>query len=683
MPTSAILSRTAEAAALSECVRFCRSKGAERIFAAFHGPIEPDIADWLDRNGPANGLAYLAVRRASGGRMGALPVVGLEEAVRTGVRTAVIIIDRAFMPQLMRWMEALAKTDTFIVPSNPEWLISADLRRLSLHEAVFKTTNAASYLGQSGMKGHYLEFGTFWGWQFLPAYATYQQILSGRFYAFDSFQGLSTPDPLETTYTPDFQEGNYCCNQQTFEIMAEYAGCDASRLAVVPGFFSDTLVGRRGSDYGIEPESVSVCVIDCDLEEPTRQVLDFVTDLLEPGALLYFDDWRYCRASPEVGERGAALRWLKDNPAIELVEFDRTRWQNQWFVFQRRGWRPSPVSASATKEPAFGAAASVGTAPVSPRARHAAEAVRRDGFVLCPKFLSPPDTAQLGEWWGTAKATLDPGSRTQESIFTPFSNGYLPGRHSDDYFDNLHKNPTLIDIARACLGDDICHYFSRLLLKDDFVKSPIQCHQDWPYFSGGTNKLAIMIPVTRHTEDNGKLYFVKGSHHFGPLPRGVIDYEKFPEMQRVGPDLEIGDVLVFDFLTWHYSVPSIDGTDRGVIQIVYQNAADPSSRDVVHGRSRSGSFCRNWFDAMLRVDAMYSVEHARRFWRSGDGEAATKICKGVAIWNDGSALSALALMAEIALEEGRRDEAAELIQRMRREHGEMERAMEALADRLG
>jgi hypothetical protein len=56
--------------------------------------------------------------------------------------------------------------------------------------------------------------------------------------------------------------------------------------------------------------------------------LEFVTPLLEDGALLYFDDWRLCRANNVVGERAAALDWLARNPDVELIEFDRDAWQN-------------------------------------------------------------------------------------------------------------------------------------------------------------------------------------------------------------------------------------------------------------------------------------------------------------------------------------------------------------------
>lgn len=79
-----------------------------------------------------------------------------------------------------------------------------------------------------------------------------------------------------------------------------------------------------------------MCVIDCDLREPTEQVLRFVTPLLEVGALLSFDDWRLTRASAEVGERAAALAWLRQHPDFELIELHRESWQHQWFIFQKK-----------------------------------------------------------------------------------------------------------------------------------------------------------------------------------------------------------------------------------------------------------------------------------------------------------------------------------------------------------
>ena len=191
-------------------------------------------------------------------------------------------------------------------------------------------------VARSGLKGHYLEFGTFWGRAFFPAYFQLRHLLNGKFYAFDSFSGLSRPQPEEIAYSAgDFQENAYAYNLPSFRALSEYLGVDPGTLEIVPGFYADTLDARAAVDYGLKPDSVSVCVIDCDLYEPTRSVLEFVTPLLEPGALLYFDDWRLCRASNRVGERAAALDWLGRNPQFELIELYQHHWQNQWFIFQK------------------------------------------------------------------------------------------------------------------------------------------------------------------------------------------------------------------------------------------------------------------------------------------------------------------------------------------------------------
>jgi O-methyltransferase len=103
----------------------------------------------------------------------------------------------------------------------------------------------------------------------------------------------------------------------------------------VPGFFDKSLTQAKAEQLGIAPKSLSVVRIDCDLLAPTMSVLEFIAPLLDDGALVYFDDWRLCRSDPNVGERGAVLKWLDANPSFELVDFPSIHWQHQWFIFHR------------------------------------------------------------------------------------------------------------------------------------------------------------------------------------------------------------------------------------------------------------------------------------------------------------------------------------------------------------
>ncbi|WP_068082699.1 class I SAM-dependent methyltransferase [Polycladidibacter stylochi] len=249
---------------------------------------------------------------------------------------AVVIADRVFFAAAMRRCECLLRHGVVVVPADSEVLVSSKYKGFDAQQAAWETSAAANYVARCNLKGHYLEFGCWYGRSFFNNYHGMKHWLAGHFYAFDSFAGLSPPDPLESEYTGgDFALGSYCCNRETFLLLSEMAEVAPDRLQTVEGFYEQTLQ-VAAAEYGLAEKSVSVCVIDCDLLEPTRQVLEFISPLLEDGALIYFDDWRLTRASSRVGERAAALEWLAKNDRFELVEFDRTHWQHQWFIFGRR-----------------------------------------------------------------------------------------------------------------------------------------------------------------------------------------------------------------------------------------------------------------------------------------------------------------------------------------------------------
>ena len=317
---------------LAELLHFLRARGAEQI--ALCGAVLPAGIATADRIAGFISVGDGSPTRAELADRG---VVSLKMSdVAAASIDSVIVADERSFPLAMRMLEPLARRDAVIVPLDPAWIVPQKFRHMSGMDAAWQATADVNYAARSGLRGHYLEFGTFWGRSFFPAYFKYRNWLEGRFYAFDSFAGLSTPHELELRYTAgDFSAGAYACNRRTFETIGALLEVPSDRMVIVDGFYSETLVGHPPEQYGLAPDSVSVCVVDCDLREPTEQVLEFVTPLLEPGALLYFDDWRLCRASRTVGERGAALSWLNRHPSFELIELHRDLWQHQWFVFQK------------------------------------------------------------------------------------------------------------------------------------------------------------------------------------------------------------------------------------------------------------------------------------------------------------------------------------------------------------
>jgi hypothetical protein len=144
---------------------------------------------------------------------------------------------------------------------------------------------------------------------------------------------------------------------------------------------------------------------------------------------------------------------------------------------------------------------------------------------------------------------------------------------------SIWKHPTFVEKAKELLKtEDLALYMNRVLLKDKNWSGAVSIHQDMPYFHGDTKKLSVFVPLTptQAIGGNGGLIFIKGSHKFGNLQRGMVKREIFPEMGDLAPDLEVGDVVYMNFLTWHFSDDAPVPSERPLMQIVYQPASDGS-----------------------------------------------------------------------------------------------------------
>jgi O-methyltransferase len=139
-----------------------------------------------------------------------------------------------------------------------------------------------------------------------------------RFVAFDSFAGL--PEPTEE-HEQFFGRGDYACSREVFEENLRGNDVDMSRVVVVPGWFEDTLTAETKQRHGLR--AAAVVYVDCDLYEPSRLALEFVTDLLVDGSIIIFDDWYLFRGHPDRGQRRAFREWSEAHPELRFTEFVR------------------------------------------------------------------------------------------------------------------------------------------------------------------------------------------------------------------------------------------------------------------------------------------------------------------------------------------------------------------------
>jgi hypothetical protein len=215
-----------------------------------------------------------------------------------------------------------------------------------------------------------------------------------------------------------------------------------------------------------------------------------------------------------------------------------------------------------------------------------------------------------------------------------------------DWFNAFFKNPALMQVVTDLIGPDVACLSWRILMKDTHFSGPIVVHQDWSYFGGDTHKLNVFIPLTRVNRGNGAIVFFEGSHQFGPIERGAIDVDSYPDLMQTCPELEIGDVLLGDFLTWHSSVPATEVAERIMVQLVFQPSSDPSSHFVVAGQLLNQRSCPDRFAPLLEPYTDLNVRVAQSYLDQGNVERAERYAKGV-LASDPDSVGAAILLHDI------------------------------------
>lgn len=180
----------------------------------------------------------------------------------------------------------------------------------------------ADYLVGTQIPGDYFEFGVFRGTVFAYAFKIIASLFPEmRFVAFDSFEGLPTPQGLDAAegYTSGFYQGQFSCTEHEFVANLSAAGVGLDRVVICKGWFDEVLQRDNPAIAGLD--KVAAAWIDCDLYESTVAVLEFLSDRLSVGSVLLFDDWRCFRNLADFGEQRACREWLARHPRIQLNPF--------------------------------------------------------------------------------------------------------------------------------------------------------------------------------------------------------------------------------------------------------------------------------------------------------------------------------------------------------------------------
>jgi hypothetical protein len=147
----------------------------------------------------------------------------------------------------------------------------------------------------------------------------------------------------------------------------------------------------------------------------------------------------------------------------------------------------------------------------------------------------------------------------------------------NDAFAKATRSHKIIDRLEAIFGDQVYVYHNKVALKYPGVVG-FSHHQDYWYWYQMGNLFpdmgTAMIAIDRHTQANGCLRLVEGSHKAGRIEHiyrdGVsdsgVDPERLKELLKVMPEvpieMEIGDVALFHCNTIHSSADNHSNESR-------------------------------------------------------------------------------------------------------------------------
>ncbi len=193
---------------------------------------------------------------------------------------------------------------------------------------------AMNFVRHNKVEGHYFEFGVYVGKTFQYAYhaASDRGLKSMRYYALDSFEGFS--EPMGHDDIGLITQGTRACSEKQFLKNIKQQGVPLSLVTTVKGWFADTLEGEGSKETNkkLGDAQVAVLWMDADLYEPTISALNFITNRIQDGTVILFDNWFLFKGHPQRGERKACAEWLEKNPHIILTPFYNFSWHGSAFI---------------------------------------------------------------------------------------------------------------------------------------------------------------------------------------------------------------------------------------------------------------------------------------------------------------------------------------------------------------
>ena len=124
-----------------------------------------------------------------------------------------------------------------------------------------------------------------------------------KYFAFDSFEGF--PQHVNVPDHAQYKPGGVKTSSSEFLKLLHDYGQSTQRVELVEGFYDTSLTTNLSSRFVSENVKASLITVDCNLYDSYKSVLKWVEQFIQPGTVLYLDDFNSERGLPTQGPKRA------------------------------------------------------------------------------------------------------------------------------------------------------------------------------------------------------------------------------------------------------------------------------------------------------------------------------------------------------------------------------------------
>ena len=215
------------------------------------------------------------------------------------------------------------------------------------------------------------------------------------------------------------------------------------------------------------------------------------------------------------------------------------------------------------------------------------ESFYRDGFVHIPGFLSTTELAEVVANLDRYKREVAPTLAENRVLYDRggderFLKQLVDMHEADGFFKRWLTSERTTSLASELLGEKASPQTLEYFEKAPRQGTPTPPHQDGYYFCLKPSKaLTIWVAIDDCDDENGCLYYVRGSHREGIINHDSSNVTGFsqglpPEhrnrREAVAMHVAAGDCLIHDSATIHYAGPNRSDRWRRSFGLVFYAA---------------------------------------------------------------------------------------------------------------